>query len=90
MATSVQTRKAHTVSLASKLATPPVRTREGRSVLDTWLDALNTEDREATLTAMRNPAWRHCDLQEALEAEGAPVVADTTFGAWRRKKGYNS
>lgn len=78
------------MSLASKLATPPTRNREGRSILDIWLDGLNPEDRDAALGAIRNPAWRHVDLQEALEAEGAPVVADTTFGAWRRKKGYHS
>lgn len=80
------TRKAQHVSLADKLATPPVRATGGRSVLDDWLDNLDTTDRDAALSAIRNPAWRHVDLQAALEAEGAPKVADTTFGVWRKKR----
>lgn len=76
------------MSLATKLAVPPTRATGGRSVLDVWLDRLSPEDHEAVVTALRDPAWRHVDLQAELEAEGAPEVADTTFGSWRRKKGY--
>ena len=75
------------MSLASLLATPPTRNNRGRSVLDTWYDGLPDDDKAAVLAAVRNPDWRHIDLQAALTAEGAPEVADTTFGTWRRKMG---
>lgn len=75
------------MALAETLNNPPARTNTGRSVLDDWLDTLDATDREAVITAVRNPAWRHTDLLNALIAEGAPTVADTTFGTWRRKNG---
>ena len=75
------------MALAETLNNPPARTNTGRSVLDDWLDTLNTNDRELVLTAARNPAWRHTDLLPALIAEGAPQVAENTFGVWRRKNG---
>lgn len=87
MATTVQPRKAHTVSLADKLANPPARVTPGRSILDTWVDALPETEQAAVNAAIINPAWGHVALLELLKAEGAPAVADTTFGDWRRKKG---
>jgi hypothetical protein len=75
------------VALLETLSNPPQRSTGGRSVIDIWIDTLNPEDHNAVLTAARNPAWRHTDLLEALIAEGAPRIADTTFGAWRRKVG---
>lgn len=73
------------MALADVLKTPPARDNRGRSVLDTWLENLPNAEQAAVHAALRNNAWRHCDLQAVLEAEGAPKVADTTFGAWRRK-----
>lgn len=73
------------MALADALRTPPTRDNRGRSVLDTWLDNLPATEHEAVTKALNNPTWRHCDLQAVLEAEGAPKVADTTFGTWRRK-----
>lgn len=76
-----------TVSLAAALANPPARARHGRSILDEWLEQLNETERSAVLQAVANPAWGHVDLYRVLHAEGAPEVADTTFGTWRRKNG---
>ncbi len=74
------------MSLADKLATPP--TTPSQTKLDKWLNALPTVDRDAVEAAILNTDWRHTDLQAALIAEGAPKVADTTFGVWRRSKGW--
>lgn len=73
------------MSLADKLATPPAR-KAGTSTLDRWVDSLPVADREAVEKAVRDPDWRHVDLRRVLADAGAPVVADTTFGAWRRKR----
>lgn len=75
------------MALLETLKTPPQISRGGRSVLDIWTEQLAPEDRAAVIKAARNPQWRHSDLLEALVAEGAPRVADTTFGVWRRKVG---
>jgi hypothetical protein len=74
------------VSLANRLATPPAP-KTPQTVMDRWLDSLNETDREAVLAAVVNPEWRHVDLLATLIDEGAPAVADTTFGTWRRKQG---
>lgn len=76
------------MSLAQRLAAPPAP-RGSVTVLDRWLESLTETDRAAVLTALTDPAWRHVDLQAELEAEGAPKIADTTFGAWRRRKGFS-
>lgn len=73
------------MALADALKTPPARDSRGRSILDIWLETLTLTDRTAVVNALHNPEWRHYELQAALEAEGAPKVADTTFGTWRRK-----
>ena len=74
------------VALVDALKTPPVRNTHGRSILDIWLERLPATEQNAVLGALRDEAWRHVDLQAALEAEGAPKVADTTFAAWRKRK----
>lgn len=53
--------------------------------MDRWLESLDNAERDAVMKAIRNPEWRHVDLQAVLVDEGAPKVADTTFGDWRRK-----
>ena len=73
------------MALVDALKTPPVRNTHGRSILDIWLERLTEPEQAAVLTALRDDAWRHVDLKAALEAEGAPKVADTTFGEWRRR-----
>lgn len=73
------------MSLADRLATPPAP-KSSRSHYDMWVDGLAGKDRAAVEAAVRDPRWRHSDLQRVLEAEGAPKIADTTFGAWRRKR----
>lgn len=79
--------KGDPVSLRSRLAAPPAP-KTTQTVLDRWVNDLNAEDRTAVLKAITDPAWRHTDLQHALEAEGMPKIADTTFGVWRRRNGY--
>lgn len=74
------------MGLAQRLATPPAP-RGTQTILDRWLETLTDTDRNAVETALTDPNWRHVDLQAALEAEGAPKIADTTFGSWRRRKG---
>lgn len=74
------------MALTERLAQPPVKIVP--NVLDKWLDGLNATDREAVTAAVLDPAWRHVDLQEALTAEGAPTVASTTFGVWRKRQGW--
>lgn len=73
------------MSLTDRLATPPAP-KPGSSRLDVWVDGLPKKDRDAVLKAVLDPQWRHIDLQHVLEAEGAPKMADTSFGAWRRKR----
>ncbi len=73
------------MSLSERLSTPPAP-KWAKGGLDRWVETLNPADRAAVIAAVNNPDWRHVDLQEALEAEGAPKVADTTFGVWRRKQ----
>lgn len=73
------------MSLASRLAAPPAP-KGSKTVLDVWVDGLDEKDRAAVDAAVRNPEWRHVDLQRVFQAEGAPKVADTTFGAWRRSR----
>lgn len=73
------------MSLADRLATPPAP-KASKTALDVWVDTLPKKDQDAVHKAIRDPQWRHIDLQQAFEAEGAPKVADTTFGAWRRKR----
>ena len=78
------------MALSEVLANPPARVRKGRSIMDEWLDTLPAQDRAAVLAAVANPAWGHVDLMRVLRAEGAPEVADTTFGTWRRKNGFTA
>lgn len=73
------------MSLSEQLANPPAP-KTTQSSLDRWVTGLSETDRAAVIAAINNPVWRHTDLQAVLEAEGAPKVASTTFGAWRRKK----
>jgi hypothetical protein len=73
--------------MIEELAEPRVRATTGKSRMDAWLDTLPEERREAVLTAARNREWGHTDLFEKLRKYGAPEMADTSFGAWRRKKG---
>ena len=73
------------MSLVNRLATPPAA-KGSQSVLDLWVEKLSDKDRKAVEAAILDPQWRHIDLQRVLEAEGAPKIADTTFGAWRRKR----
>lgn len=75
------------VSLSTRLAAPPAP-KANQTILDRWVTSLEPADREAVERAILDPNWRHVDLQNALEAEGAPKIADTTFGAWRRGKGW--
>lgn len=76
-----------TVSIASRLSTPPPP-KTNKGIMDRWLDTLTDSDREAVLKAVVSPEWRHVDLNAALAEEGAPPVADTSFGTWRRKMGW--
>jgi mono/diheme cytochrome c family protein len=69
------------------LAVPPSVTPAGKSRMDAWLDTLTPERREAVLAAAVNRQWGHAALMEALREYGAPEMADTSFGSWRRKKG---
>lgn len=69
------------------LAEPRAKAILGKSRMDAWLDTLPEARREAVLAAARNRAWGHTDLYEELKKYGAPEIADTSFGAWRRKKG---
>lgn len=73
--------------LIEMLSAPPARTFTGKSRMDAWLDTLPEARREAVLSAAVDRAWGHMDLLEALRQYGAPEIADTSFGAWRRKKG---
>lgn len=73
------------MSLSEQLANPPAP-KTSQSILDRWVAGLSETDHAAVVAAINNPDWRHTDLQAILEAEGAPKVADTTFGAWRRKQ----
>lgn len=73
------------MSLADKLSTPPAPIPT-TSAYDRWIASLPDADRKAVDVAIRNPEWRHTDLQKVLEAEGAPKIANATFGAWRRKR----
>lgn len=79
--------KGHIVSLATRLAEPPAP-KTTQTILDRWIDSLPAADQEAVRKAILDPAWRHVDLQKVLEDEGAPKIAETTFGDWRRKRGY--
>jgi len=79
--------RANIVSLASRLAAPPAP-KTNQTILDRWLNDLAEEDKAAVTTALTDTAWRHVDLLAALIEEGMPEVADTTFGAWRRRNGY--
>lgn len=83
--THVTLAKGHHVSLSERLSTPPAP-KGAQSSIDRWMAGLNETDRAAVIAAINNPDWRHTDLQAILEAEGAPKVADTTFGVWRRKQ----
>jgi hypothetical protein len=69
------------------LAAPPVASRNGKSVMDYWVDTLPPERREAVLAAVVNRDWGHTVLMQTLKAYGAPEIADTSFATWRRKKG---
>ena len=55
--------------------------------MDRWIEELPDDDREAVITAVRNPEWKHVDLLAALVEEGAPKIAPTTFANWRWKRG---
>lgn len=71
----------------ARLATPPTP-KPTKAGLDSWLNGLNTKDRELVLAAIVNPGWEHEILLNELVEEGAPAVSATTFGSWRRERGY--
>lgn len=73
------------VSIASRLSTPPA---SRGTQMDKWVESLEPADREAVTKATLSPEWRHTDLLAALIEEGAPEIAEKTFGTWRRKKGW--
>lgn len=58
--------------------------------MDIWVDTLTPEDRAAVQKATTDTAWGHVALRDALHAEGAPFLADTTFRAWRKKHGWKA
>ena len=72
------------MSLAERLATPPAIKRN-RSVMDAWIGSLSEEDQKTVMAAVLNKQWRHSDLNRALAAEGAPKIAETSFGHWRNR-----
>lgn len=69
------------------LATPRAKPAAGKSRMDAWLETLPEARREAVLAAAVTRDWGHTDLLELLKTYGAPDIADTSFGTWRRKKG---
>lgn len=73
------------VSLSERLAAPPAP-KATKTVMDRWIESLTETDAAAVKRAILDTGWRHIDLQRALEAEGAPKIADTSFGTWRRKR----
>lgn len=73
--------------MITELAAPKVAARNGKSVMDVWVDSLTPERREAVLAAVVNRDWGHTALLELLKTYGAPEIADTSFGTWRRKRG---
>jgi len=73
------------VSLAERLAAPPAP-KASKTLLDRWYDGLTNAEKEAVRNAVIDSDWKHTDLQRELVEEGAPKIADTTFGAWRRRK----
>lgn len=75
------------MSLVNRLAAPPAP-KTSQTLLDRWVNDLPDEDKTAVRTALTDTAWRHVDLLAILIEEGMPEVADTTFGAWRRRNGY--
>lgn len=76
------------MTLSERLSTPPAPVGSVNAI-ERWANALNTSDREAVLKAASSPDWKHTDLQEALEAEGAPKVATSTLGRWRKVHGWS-
>lgn len=73
------------MSLAERLAAPPAP-KSSKTLLDRWYDALPATEQAAVRNAVIDTDWKHTDLQRELVEEGAPKLADTTFGTWRRRK----
>lgn len=74
------------MSLKDRLAVAPVK----KSNMDVWFEALPPDEREAVMTAIRDHSWDHISLRDALADEGAPRIADTTFGRWRKRMGWTA
>ncbi|WP_300345154.1 hypothetical protein [Nesterenkonia sp.] len=72
------------MALADRLAKPISRVSPQRPAMDTWLDSLTPEDREAVDAALRDRGWASKHLLRELQAEGAPSIAESTFDKWRR------
>ena len=88
MADPVSTPRSSTVTLSERLATPPAHVGSVNAI-ERWANALPTSDRDAVLNAASSPDWKHTELQEVLEAEGAPKVATSTLGRWRKTHGWS-
>lgn len=73
------------MSLESRLAAPPAP-KNSQTILDRWYDGLSEKEQTAVRNAVTDKDWRHVDLQRVLEDEGAPKLADTSFGSWRRRR----
>lgn len=73
------------MALADKLHAGPAKKAGGRAAYDIWIESLNETDREHVEAALADPAWSHVELLDVLRSEGAPDLADKTFGDWRRK-----
>ena len=73
------------MSLAERLAAPPAP-KNSQTILDRWYASRPENEQAAIRKAVTDPAWRHVDLQRVLEDEGAPKLADTSFGTWRRRR----
>lgn len=61
------------MSLAEKLAQPPVAPAKQYCTVGKLAEQVEEEDRIALFGAMRDPAWTASDLRAALDAEGHKV-----------------
>lgn len=75
------------MDLIQKLAEPPVKRPEGKSIMDVWVESRKADEQSAILAAAVDSSWGHVPLLNTLVAEGAPNMSDTAFRAWRKRKG---